>query len=321
MNRHSIYAAFLLALAAVVLPTTGHAYPNKPVQFVVTYPPGAANDILARTLAPHLSKKWGQQVIVDNRAGANGIVGTDLVAKAAPDGNTLVLGTDGPLAINPALYPSLPYDPVTDFAPITQLARYQLVLITTEATSVADLVSRAKRQPGKINYASVGIGSQHHLAMELFKSMAGIDIVHVPYKGAAPALIGMMGGEVSAMFNGTAAVREFVRDGKVKPLAVSAGSRSPVMPDVPTIAESGYPQFNIAVWFGVLAPAKTPPEIVQQIHDAFGEVLKIPEVRDALLGQGLEPAPSQPAEFAAFIRAERDKWVGIVKLSGASLSN
>jgi tripartite-type tricarboxylate transporter receptor subunit TctC len=321
MKRFSIQASFLMALAALVAPTIAHAFPNKPVQFVVTYPPGAANDILARTLAPYLSKKWGQQVIVDNRPGANGIVGTDLVAKANPDGHTLVLGTDGPLAINSALYPSLPYDPVADFAPITQLARYQLVLISTEATSVSDLVSRAKRQPGKINYASVGIGSQHHLAMELFKSMAGVDIVHVPYKGAAPALVGMLGGEVSVMFNGTAAVREFVRDGKVKPLAVSAGTRSPVMPEVATIGESGYPKFNIAVWFGVLAPAKTPPEIVQQIHDAYVEVLKIAEVRDALLGQGLEPTVSQPAEFAAFIRAERDKWASIVKLSGATLSN
>jgi len=310
-------------IASVLLLITGHAataqdYPDKSrtLRIIVSYPPGAANDILARLVGQKLQERWGLPVVVDNRAGANGMIGAAAVAKATPDGYTLWLGTDGPAAINKSLYHSIPYDPIKDFAPLTLLARYQFVLIVPPSlgvSTVAEFVALAKKKPGTISFGSPGIGSQHHLGMELLASETGIDILHVPYRGSAAAINGMLTGDVQAQLQGTAVVQPFMAEGTVKGLAVSSATRSPVVPNLPTMTEAGVPGYDISAWFGLLAPAGTPAAIVDKLHKELVEIVKLPDVREKMLLQGLEPTTNTPQEFAAMLKSEIARWGKIVQ--------
>lgn len=315
-----LIVAAVIILNGGMLSASAQDYPIKgrTIRIVVSYPPGAANDILARIIAQKLSERWGTPVIVDNKPGANGIIGGGSVATAAPDGYTLWLGTDGPIAINKTLYKSLPYNPVTDFAPLTLLARYQLVLITApslKVNSVAEFVEAAKKAPEKLNYGSPGLGSQHHLAMELLSSITGIKLLHVPYRGSAPALTAMLADEVQAQFQGTAVVQPYIPTGNVKALAVSSSVRSPVVPELPTLAEGGVPGFDISVWFGLLAPAGTPPAIVEKLNREVTAIVHMPDVRRQMLAQGLEPDTNTPTEFADMIKSEIVRWAKILEIA------
>ena len=294
-------------------------YPNKPVRFVVGYPPGGATDIIARTIAQKLTDGLGQQVLVDNRPGAGGIIGSEIVAKATPDGHTIVLVTTSH-GVNPSLYGKLPYDTLTSFAPVIHVASLQLVLVVNPslpAKSVKDLIALAKAKPGQLNFASSGSGQSLHLAGELLKTMAGIDIVHIPYKGSAPARTDLLGGQVQMMFESMIGVLPFVQSGKLRALAVSGAKRSPAAPNIPTMAEAGVPGYQASGWVGVLAPAATPKPIIIRLNSEIDKVLKLPEVADRLSNSGAEPAGGTPEQFAAFIRAEIAKWTRVVKLSGA----
>lgn len=315
--RRAILALFGI-LAIVCNPAKAQDYPdkNKSIRIVVSYPPGAANDFLARLVGQRLSERWSLPVVIDNRPGANGMIGADLVAKAPADGYTLWLGTDGPAAINKSLYRSMPYDPLKAFAPLTLLARYQLVLVTAPALnvkSIGDFITLAKQKSGSIRFGSPGIGSQHHLGMELFAIMTGTQMVHVPYKGSAPALTAMLGGEVQSQLLGTAIAQPHIKSGAITALAVSSNVRSAVLPDLPTIAESGVPGFDISAWFGLLAPAGTPRPIVDKLSAELVSIAALPDVREKMLTQGLEPATSSPDEFSAMIAAEITKWGKIVQ--------
>ncbi|MBX9824964.1 MAG: tripartite tricarboxylate transporter substrate binding protein [Xanthobacteraceae bacterium] len=314
---------FLLLLAlslwtAVSAPAQAQDYPEKGrvIRIIVSYPPGAANDILARLVGQELQERWGTPVVVENRPGGNGMIGASLVAKSPPDGYTLWLGTDGPAAINLSLYRNVPYDPVKDFAPLSLLARYQLVLVvppSLNVSSVQQFVELVRKKPDSIGYASPGIGSQHHLAMELLSARTGIKMLHVPYRGSAAAVTGLLSGDVQAQMQGTAVVQSFVQDGKMKALAVSSATRSPLLPDVPTIRESGVDGYEISVWFGLMAPAGTPGAIVQKLNKELISIVSVPAIREKMLVQGLEPATSTPEEFTAFIKSEIAKWADVVK--------
>lgn len=315
-----LIVAALFVCACGLTAAGAQTYPAKgrTIRIVVSYPPGAANDILARIVGQKLQERWNIAVIVDNRPGANGGIGAGIVANADPDGYTLWLGTDGPAAINKALYKSIPYDPVKDFSPLTLLARYQLVLITApsmKVNSVAEFIAAAKKAPGEINYGSPGIGSQHHLAMELLSASTGIKLVHVPFRGSADALNAMLGDQIQAQFQGTAVVQPFLPDDKVKALAVSSANRSPVIPELPTLAESGVTGFDISVWFGLLAPAKTPADIVDKLSREITAIVQLPNVQKQMLVQGLEPATSTPAEFSAMIQSEIAKWGRVLQMA------
>ena len=298
------------------------SYPTKPVQIVVPYPPGGLTDILTRAVAERLSKIWPQPVITMNRPGANGGIATGSVAKATPDGYTLLFGTDATLATNLSLYPNVPYDPVKDFAPITLLGSYQLMLVVNEdmpAKNFTEFVEYARRQQPPLNYGSVGIGSAHHLSMEVLKSMANINLVHVPYRGGAPATLAIVAREIPVMFNGPASIKDQVESRRLRVLAVTGKSRSPSFPDAPTIAESGYPTFNVVNWYGLLAPAGTPPDIVEKIRADVAKVMAQPEFRDWMTKQGIEPMSGGPAEFSSLIVSEIERLGAVVKASGAKL--
>ncbi|MBI3938267.1 MAG: tripartite tricarboxylate transporter substrate binding protein [Betaproteobacteria bacterium] len=322
-------AAFTLVSAGLVGPAFAQAspagsaagYPSRPVRFVVGYPPGGATDIIARTVGIRLSEGLRQQVIVDNRPGAGGIIGSDIVAKATPDGHTIVLVTTSH-GVNPSLYSKLPYDTVKSFAPITQVGSLQLVLVVNPSLpvkSVKELVALAKSRPGKLNFASSGSGQSLHLAAELLKTMAGIDIVHVPYKGGAPARTDLLSGQVQLMFESMIGVLPFVKAGKLRGLAVSGAKRSPAAPDIPTVAEAGVPGYEASGWVGVLAPAGTLKPIVTKLNAEIVNVLRTPEVHDRLFASGVEVVGSTPEQFAQFIRAQLVKWARVVKQSGAKL--
>lgn len=314
------FIGWIVVGALVILSQTVSAqeYPDKSriLRIVVSYPPGAANDILARLVGQKLQERWGLSVIVENRAGANGMMGAAAVAKAEPDGYTLWLGTDGPAAINQSLYKSISYDPIKDFAPLTLLARYQFVLVTAPSlnvNSVAEFVALAKKKPGSIAYGSPGTGSQHHLGMELLAASTGIELTHVPYRGSAAAVTGLLTGDVQAQLQGTAVVQPFLVDGRMKGLAVSSANRSAVIPELPTMTESGVPGFDIAAWFGLLAPAGTPAPIVEKLHKELVSIVQMSEVREKMLVQGLEPATNTPEEFAAMIKNEVTRWAKIIE--------
>ncbi len=297
------------------------AYPNKPVRFIVPYPPGSGTDIVARMLGQKLTEAWGQQVTVENRPGAGAIIGVDAVAKAAPDGYTIGMADNGPLAINPALYPKLPYHPVRDFAPITLVANLPFILVvhpSLPVNNVAELVALAKAKPGQINYASVGNGSAVHLATELFKTRAAIDLVHVPYKGSAPALNGLLGGEASVMFVNLLSSMPLVKAGKLRALATGTPKRLPAAPDLPTIAEAGVPGYEYQAWFGVVAPAGTPRPIVERLNADLRRIIALPEIRERMIQQGgLEPIGGSAESFAALIPREIEHWAKVVRETGA----
>lgn len=305
-----------VALASV----TSHAqpYPNRPVRIVMAFPPGGTADALLRPLAAKLGERLGQPVVIDSKPGANGNVGTEIVAKAPPDGYTLILGGIGPFATNSALYP-MAFDPVKDFVPVTLLAFIPNVLVVDQATafnSVADVVAEAKRNPGKLSYGSSGAGSSNQLAAELFKQTAGVDIVHVPYKGGAPAQVDIMGGRLTMMFDSMPAASPLVQSKKLKALAVTSRARQPSMPEVPTMLELGYPNFVTASWFGILAPAGTPPDIVAILNREIVAAMALPELRERYASQGLDVSTGTADQFKAFMAAETAKWHRVMKEAG-----
>jgi len=293
-------------------------YPSKPMRMVVPFPPGGPSDVLARAIGKELSDALGQPVVIENRAGAGGNIGSDVVAKAAPDGYTLLLGNVGTHSINASLYRQMPYDTVGDFAPIALTASSTLIMVahpSLQVNSVRELVAKAKRE--KLIYGSAGVGTPQHLASELFNTMAGVTMTHVPYKGAAPLLADQLGGHIVLAIVGLPVALPHLKSGKLVALGVTSSQRSPVAPEVPTIAESGVPGYEVGTWYGVLAPAGTPKDIVARLNGEIMKFLRRPEARAQLEKQGFEVLGSTPEAFAAYIRSEMGKWAKVVKDSGA----
>jgi len=315
-----------LSLAATLAILTPHAaaaadaYPARPIRFVVAFPPGGGTDIIARSIAQKLAERLAQQVVVDNRPGAGGNIGTDIVAKSAPDGYTMLMGSAGPLAINASLFASMPFDPVRDLAPVTLAASTPNVLVVhplLKAATVNELIALARARPGGINFASSGHGTPAHLAGELFNSMAGVKMVHVPYKGAAPALADLLGGQVQLMFSTMPPALPHVKDGKLRALAVTSLKRSRATRDLPTVDEAALPGFEANTWHGVVVPAGTPAIIITRLNREIVAILHLHDIVERLSGQGAEALGSTPEEFAAYIRSETVKWAKVVRESGA----
>ena len=311
--------AALLAAMLVSHTALAQAWPNRPVRLLVPFAAGAGiNDIMARLVGQHLGAGLGQPVVIENRAGAGGIAGTEAAAKAAPDGTTFLM-TNVSLVTSAYLYPKLPYDPQKDFVPVTLVATSPLMLVvhpTVPAKSVQELVAFARANPGRLNFGSGGVGSTPHLAVELFKSAAGFDAVHVPYKGGAPALNDLVGGQLSFMIENVPGTMPFVKAGKLRALAVTSAERSPLEPALPTMAESGVPGYEVVGWQGLFAVTGTPPEIVARLQAEVAKLLRLPEVRERLAALGAEPVGSTPAEFGAFVRAENARWGRVIREKG-----
>ena len=319
-RRAALSLAATLAILAPHAARAADAYPAKPVRFVVAFPPGGGTDIIARSIAQKLAERIAQQVVVDNRPGAGGNIGTDIVAKSAPDGYTLLMGSAGPLAINASLFGKMPFDPIKDLAPVTLAASTPNVLVvhpSLRAATVKELIALAKARPGEINFASSGHGTPAHLAGELFNSMVGVKMVHVPYKGAAPALADLLGGQVQLMFSTMPPALPHVKDGKLRALAVTSAKRSPAAPDLPTLDEIALPGFEANTWHGVVVPAGTPATIVARLNREIVAILHLPDVVERFSSQGAEALGSTPEEFAAYIRSETLKWAKVVRDSGA----
>jgi tripartite-type tricarboxylate transporter receptor subunit TctC len=319
---HSLLGASLLALAAFAFAQAPVAYPTKSIRLVVPFPAGGATDILAREVAKHLTETWGQSVVVDNRPGAAGNIGSELVAKSAPDGYTLEMGTVGTHAINASLYSKMPYDHVKDFVPVILVAGVPNVLVVNPSVpvnSVQELIAYGKANPGKLNFASSGSGTSIHLSGELFKVMTGVQMTHVPYKGSAPALQDLIGGQVQLMFDNLPPSLPQIKAGKLRALAVTSAARAPALPDVPTVAETGLPGFEASSWFGVLAPAGTPPAIVTKLNAEIAKWLTSAEAKEKLVSVGANIAGGTPDDFARHIAAETAKWAKVVKESGAKV--
>ena len=307
--------ALILMLATLPALAGAQAFPSKPIRMIVGFPPGGGTDIVARIIAPKLGENVGQQIVVENRGGANGILATELAANAAPDGYTLFLGTLGNLAVNPTLYKTLPFDISRDFAPVTQVADVWLVMIvhaSFPAKSVNELIALVKTRPHPINYSTSGTGSALHLAGELFSMVAGIKMMHIPYKGSAPSLTALLSGEVELSVDTILLAQQFVKAGRLRAIAVLGAKRSPLLPNVPTTAES-FPDYGVTNWFGLVAPAATPPDIRARIHVETVKVLRSPDIKERLLSQGAEPVGSTPAEFGAFLKAETAKWAKVIR--------
>jgi tripartite-type tricarboxylate transporter receptor subunit TctC len=315
----NLLITFATCLTIVHGSASAQAYPTRAVRIVVPFSPGGATDIVARLVADHLTRALGKPFVVENKGGASGIIGQDLVAKAQPDGYTLLMTGNGPHAINPSLFKALPYDPVQDFAPISLTALLPLVLNvhpSVQAGNVQEFVELVRRNPGKMSYASPGIGSPPQLTMELFKSLHGIDIQHVPYKGSAPALQDLIGGQVEAMFDNVLASYQHISSGRVRTLAVGTRERLEQLKEVPTFIESGVKDFEAYTWTALVAPAGTPQPIVERLAAEVRRMLESPEVRAALAAQGAIPRPSTPAELARFTKAEIDKWAKAIEAAG-----
>lgn len=316
----TVAVAFALSLACAIGSASAQNFPTKPVRFVVPFAPGGSTDTLARTIGQKLSDYLGEQVVVDNRPGANGDIGMLLVARAAPDGYTVVLGYIANLGIGPSLYAKMPYDPVKDFAPITQVAGASNILVvhpSVPAKNFKEFITYTKANPGKVNFASAGVASVGHLTGELLNNLAGIDMVHVPYKGSGQAITDLVGGHVKVMISGMASTLPHVKTGKLRGLATTGAKRTPATPDLPTIAESGFPGFEASSWFGVLAPARTPRPVVARLHADIVKSLQQPDVRQRLENVGFEIVGGTPDEFAGYIQSEIRKWAKVVKASGA----
>ena len=312
---------FLAALAAALIATCAAAqsYPVKPVRIMFAQAPGSASDFISRVVGNALSENLGQPIVIDARPGAGGVLGTEVAARSAPDGYTLFMGNNSTHGSNPAVYAKLPYDAVKDFAPISFVASVPYVLVVDPSLpvkTVKEFIALAKSKPGKMNYASAGNGSTHHFCGELLKSMTGIDIQHIPYKGSGPGIAGLLGGEVSMMFSNVADIGSQIRAGKVRPLAVTSRKRASSLPDVPTMAEAGLPDFEITSWFGLLAPAGTPSAVIGRLNAETAKVLGKAEVKATLAAQGLEVAPSSPEQFAAHIKSEIARFTQIARAAG-----
>jgi tripartite-type tricarboxylate transporter receptor subunit TctC len=313
---------FVAAVAAVVFGAAAHgqAYPTKPIRLVIGLGAGGPSDVMARTVAKALGDRLGQPIVVENKTGAGGNIATDLVAKASADGYTLLFGSTGSLAVAPTLYRKLPYDPIKDLAPVGLVANLPLVLVVPTSLpvhTISDLVNLAKSKPGQLNYASSGTGATNHLAMELVKTTAGIDIRHVPYKGTAAAMPDLVSGQVQMVLDGWSGTEPLVKAGKLRQIAVAIDKRLAIAPDLPTIAESGFPGFNASPWYGVLAPAATPKEIIAKLSAELAIVMASPAVKERFASLGMEPLTSDPEQFAAFIKSENTKWAKVVQQSGA----
>src|SRR5262249_55575477 len=326
VTMHRATATLKLIAAIVAVPIAAASsvgaqeYPIRPITLIVPYTAGGGNDLLARAAADKMSKTLGQQIVIENRGGAGGSIATRAIAKAEPDGYTLGLGGTGTLAINPTLYPNVGYDPRKDFAAVGLIAASALVICLNRSLpvrSVADLIALAKKEPRKINYASAGPGSGNHLATENFGAMAGIKLTHIPYKGAAPALTDVIGGHVAFYFSSLPAAVGLVKDGKVRALAITGAKRSPVFPDVPTVAEAALPGYEAVLHYGIVAPAGTPLSIINKLSAALRAAVASDEVKTRIAEEGAEPVGSTPEEYAADIDREETKWSAIVKLSGA----
>jgi tripartite-type tricarboxylate transporter receptor subunit TctC len=319
-SSFSIVRCVIALGAGTVLPAAAQNYPSKPVRMIVPFTPGGSQDVIARLFAQKLTESFSQQVVIDNRGGAAGLIAAELVARAPKDGYTLFLITGGPISLAPALHPKLAYDPIKDFAPITQLVDTAMALIVTPGLpvkNVPDLVALAKAKP--LNYGSTGNGSISHLTMEALKHATGITVTHVPYKGAAPAMIDMLAGQVSLMFTSTASAAPYVAGGRLRMLAVASKQRSAMMPDVPTLIESGVKNFESTVWVGMAATGGTPQPIIRKLHDELIRALQVPDMQARLAPLGAEPVGSTPEQFAALIREDIARWAQVVKASGVRL--
>ena len=323
--RRELIAAAATAAACALLPglaAAQGAFPSKTITIIVPFAAGGTTDILARVVAQGMGAELGQPVVVDNRAGAGGNIGGQLAARAPADGYTLFMGTVGTHAINAALYKKMPFDPIKDFAPLTRVANVPNLLVANPAQpfkTVQELIAYAKAHPGKINFGSSGSGSSIHLSGELFKSMAKVDMQHVPYKGSAPAVTDLLGNQIAIMFDNMPSAIQHVRSGKLRAIAVTTAKRSPELPDVPTIAEAGVPGYEATSWFGMFAPAGTPAPVVAKLNATIVKVLAMPDIKKKLAEQGAEAAGETPEQFAAFIQKESVKWGKVVKESGASV--
>lgn len=321
---------FVLAAGVAALPvlpalSTAHAqtFPTKPISLIIPFPPGGPTDAMARTLAAEIKGNLGQPVIVENRAGAGGNIGADFVARSQPDGQTLLFGTSGPLAINASLYRKISYDPTTSFAPVIQVGQLPNILVvnpSVPAKDVRELIAYSKANPGKLSYASSGNGASSHLAGVLFNGIAGTDLQHVPYKGTGPALNDLLGGQVSMSFTDVLTALPYIKAGKLRPLGIATAQRSQALPDLPTLAEQGVTGYDVSVFFGIVAPAGTPPATIAKLNKAFSDALATPKVKQLFASQGFEPATdASPQQLGRFIASETTKWKDVVKKSGAQL--
>ena len=318
----TVRLGLLLGMVLAPLPSLAQDYPTRPIHLIVPFPPGGVADIIARPIAERLSISLGEPVVVENRGGVAGTLGASYVAHAAPDGYTLLLGTSNEIAMSPTLYPSLPYDPTTAFAPITSVAVFPNVLIvgtSVPAKTLADLIAMARAKPGALAFASSGIGSTNHLTAEIFQRQADVKILHVPYKGGGPAVADVFGGQVTAMFATLPSAIGLIKAGNLRALAVTGDNRSPALPDVPTAKESGMPDLVVTTWNGVLAPAGTPPEIIARLHKALADAVADPALKQTFGTLGAETEMITPEEFALRIRKDFNYWSGVIKQAGISV--
>lgn len=314
------FAAMLIG--AMALPAVAQTYPHKPIRMIVGSSPGGPIDFSARLAAQKLTEALGQSVVVDNRTGAGGTIGTEYVARSTPDGYTLLMASAATLCITPALYPKIPYNALKDFAPVSTVAAVSYVVVVhpaLPAKSLQEFIALAKSRPGQLRYGSAGSGSVTHLAVELFRSMAGVEAAHIPYKGAGPSMIDLLGGQLDFMFDSVLTSAPLVRAGRLRALGQTAARRSPVLGEVPSIGETALPGYDVSTWFGLVAPAGTPREIVARLNAAIVKGLAATETRERLLAQGIEPLGSTPAEFSKLLRDELPKWANVVKVSGARI--
>lgn len=317
----SILAGAALLLASVTL-AWAQDYPSRPIRLIVPYAAGGGADTVARIVAKRVGETIGQPLVIENRGGAGSIIGTDMVAKAEPDGYTLLLGQSGPISINPAVYKDLRYDPVKDFSPITMTTAYPYILVVNAknpARSLQDFVSAAKAKVGALNYGTTGVGAANHLVSELFSSKAGLKMTHIPYKGTALAVADLLSGQIDMVFSDPSSVLQHMQAGTLRGLAVTSPRRSSVSPEVPTVAESGYPGFEALAWHGILAPADTPSSIVQKLKQHIADALKHPETNILLVKQAMEPIGNSPNEFAAFIFKDIETWKAVAKEANISV--
>jgi tripartite-type tricarboxylate transporter receptor subunit TctC len=324
MHRRTLIRTALVAAVAAVLPALAHAqaWPSKPITYVVPFPPGGTTDVLARIIGQKLGAALGTTIVVENKPGAGGNVGSEFVAKAAPDGYTILGGTISSHSINVSLYPKLPYDPVGSFQPITLIGTNPNILVVNASSpykSVQDVTAALKAKPGSLSYASAGNGTSQHLSAELYKYMAGVDMVHIPYKGSGPAIQDVIGGQVPMMFDTSVVAGPHIEGGRLRALAVTSSTRAKAFPNVPTMAESGVPGYDVVSWQAIFAPAGTPKPIVDRLHAELAKILKDPEVQDRLAKLGLDPSGMTPAELAAFQKAEIEKWAKVVKAANIKI--